>query len=257
MRPSALPFGLLPAFIAALWPAVVRAQEQPDDTPPSATPAPYVSVEEEVSPTYELEPGSSAMTIWRGQIPYDNGNFIFRVKFPIVTSAPPEAVTGAGDLALFDFATFAKGRGRWLAGLTVRVPTAQNSSLGSGKYSVGPAGGYEMKTGSWTLGFFSQNYFSVVGPSSRAPVGKTSIEPIVRFSLPRGWSVGLSSMSMTYDWVVNKWEEIPIGLRISKQFGRTLRLLSPFEASFEAEHSVSPVEGTPGWTTRLNVKCTF
>ena len=107
-------------------------------------PTPYVSIEQEVSPEYDGETGSSSLVNVRAQLPYVAGaQYVFRLKLPIVTSAPATAVTGAGDLALYDLAVTDAPRDRWLAGVTIRIPTAQNDSLGTGKYSVGPAFGYE------------------------------------------------------------------------------------------------------------------
>ncbi len=246
------------AAVLALWLPMTAARAAADAFPTAspAPPAPYVSVEEEVSPNYDAEAGSSTQLNWRAQIPYDGGGGLFRLRFPIVTSAPSQSVTGGGDLALYDFSVVNTARGQWLEGITLRVPTAQNSSLGTGKYSVGPAFGYQRRTGPWTLGFFAQDYFSVIGPSSRAPVGKSKLDPVLSYALGGGWGIGLSSMSITYDWVINKWTEVPIGARVTKQFGGALlgSALRPLEASFEAEKNASNVPHAPGWTTRLYVK---
>lgn len=240
----------------ALAPAQSCAQELPAPPSPSpAPPAPYVSIEEEVSPDYSGESGSSSLINLRAQLPYAAGaQYVFRLKLPIVTSAPPNAVTGAGDLTLYDLAVTDAASGRWLGGGMLRVPTAQNDSLGNGKYSIGPAFGYETQSGPWTLGFFQQDYFSIIGPESRAAVGQSKIAPTVTFALPRGWSVGLSSMTITYDWVRNQWIEVPLGLRAAKRFGAGL---TPLEASFEMEKNFAAAEGTPSWTIRSLLKWTL
>lgn len=183
----------------------------------------------------------------------------------MVTSAPAQAITGAGDLTLYDLKAMSHSSVQWLAGVVVRLPTARDSSLGSGKYSVGPALGYQVRSGLWTLGFFSQDYFSIIGPSSRAGVGRTKIDPIANVNLSHDWSVGFSTMSMTYDWVRNKWIEVPVGMRVTRRFGRSglipgvgpVEALQPLQASFEAEQNLSNVRAAPGWTTRLNVRWTF
>lgn len=240
----------------ALAPAPGRAQETPaSPAPSSAPPSPYVSIEEEVSPEYDGESGSSNLINLRGQLPYVAGaQYVFRLKLPIVTSAPASAVTGAGDLALYDLAVTDAPRDRWLAGITIRIPTAQNDSLGTGKYSVGPAFGYAARAGLWTFGFFQQDYFSVIGPAARSPVGQSKIEPVLTYALPRGWGVGLSSMTVTYDWVRNRWTEVPVGLSIDKQFGDGLR---PLEAALEMEQNLADVKGAPGWTIRTQLKWTL
>jgi hypothetical protein len=171
-----------------------------------------------------------------------------------VISAPATAVTGAGDLVLYDLAVSDAARGRWLEGVTIRVPTAQNDSLGSGKYSVGPAFGYETVHGPWTLGFFQQDFFSVIGPASRSSVGQSKIEPTVTLALARGWSIGLSTMAVTYDWVGNEWTQVPVGLRVAKRFNGGL---TPLEASLEVEQNLADARGAPAWTIRTLLKWTL
>ena len=240
----------------ALVPMQSRAEEIPaSPTPSAAPPAASVSIEEEVSPEYDGESGSSNLVNVRGQLPYVAGaQYVFRLKLPVVTSAPATAVTGAGDLALYDLAVTDTARGQWLEGVTIRVPTAQNDSLGSGKYSVGPAFGYQTVHGPWTVGFFQQDFFSVIGPTSRSTVGQSKIEPNVALGLTRGWSIGLSTMAITYDWVRNQWTEVPVGLRVTKRFSGGL---SPLQASLEVEQNLADARGAPSWTIRTMLKWTL
>ncbi len=255
-RKSRLRAGLCGLGLAiALVPVRGFGQVAASPPPSPAPPSPYLSIEEEVSPDYARETGSSSLLNLRGQLPYTAGaQYVFRLKLPIVTSAPTAAVTGAGDISLFDLAVRQAGRARWLEGITIRVPSAQNDSLGTGKYSIGPAFGYEVARSFFTLGFFAQNFFSVIGPKSRSPVGQSKIEPVLMFALPRGWSAGLSSMTVTYDWVRNAWTEVPVGVSVDKHFGDGLR---PLEASFEIERNLAEVRGAPGWTIRTLLKWTF
>lgn len=240
----------------SLRPVVGSAQETPAaPTPSPAPPSPYVSIEEEASPTYDREAGSSNVINLRVQLPYIAGaQYLLRLRMPIVTSAPATAVTGAGDLALYDLGVRDSRRSRWLEGIVIRIPTAQNDSLGTGKYSLGPAVGYQTREGPWTLGFFQQSFFSVIGPKSRSPVGQSKIQPVASLALPQGWSVGLSSMNVTYDWVRNRWTELPVGLQIDKSFGDGLR---PLDASFEVEKNLADTRGAPAWTLRALLQWTF
>jgi hypothetical protein len=119
---------------------------------------------------------------------------------------------------------------------------------------VGPAGGYVEKRAGWTLGFFAQTYFSIVGPSSYAPVGKTQIAPAVKFDLRNNWSFGLSTMQFTYDWVRNGWTDVPVGVRIGKKpFARLERL----DAYIEFERNLAHAPDTPGWTIRTLIRWRF
>jgi hypothetical protein len=243
-------------FAFSVMPAQSGAQDiAASPTPSPAPPAPSVSIEDEISPEYDGESGSSSLVNLRGQLPYVAGaQYVLRLKLPLVISAPATAVTGAGDLVLYDLAVSDAARGRWLEGVTIRVPTAQNDSLGSGKYSVGPAFGYETVHGPWTLGFFQQDFFSVIGPASRSSVGQSKIEPTVTLALARGWSIGLSTMAVTYDWVGNEWTQVPVGLRVAKRFNGGL---TPLEASLEVEQNLADARGAPAWTIRTLLKWTL
>lgn len=239
-------FTLPPLSVAAA--AMPTPSAPPPSPTPAASPAPpsrNVSVEDEFSPSYYGEGGNSNTVNLRAQLPYAAARWILRLKLPVVTAAPPESITGTGDLSLADLAVTNAGAGQWLGGFTLRVPIG-NDSLGTHKYSLGPAGGFATRSGAWTLGFFGQAYFSVIGPSSYPGVGKTQIEPDIGFALQDGWSIGLSTMQFTYDWVRNRWTDVPLGFRVSRRFGRA----TPFDAYLEGERNLAHAEDTPGWTIR-------
>ena len=218
--------------------------DTPPATPPPSLP-PNISVEEEYTPSYDAENGASTVLNFRTQIPIKSRRpYLIRFKLPVVTSAPANAVTGAGDLSVFGLTVAGTERQTRLIGFTVRVPLAHDNSLGSGKYSIGPAYGYQNRIGPWTIGFFTQSFFSVIGPSSRATVGQSKIEPILSYSFQDGWSVGLSTMSMTYNWVRNQWTEVPFGFGVDKRLGASL------QASLESETNLVTAKFAPSWTIR-------
>ena len=251
------------AFAAAAGLALVHIPcsadvvPSPQPAPTQPPPAPYVSVEEEVSPWYTGESGSSVLLNLRGQFPYAvNGQqYVIRVKIPYVSSAAPEVPTGRGDINLYYLAILDDSTGRWSVGPTMRLPTGEKDSLGSGKYSIGPAFGYDRPSGKWTLGFFCSNYFSVIGPASLPAVAQTKIDPSANLSLPRGWAIGTSSMSFTYNWTKGMWVSVPVGLRVDKAFGKNpgvlfAGLLEPLVASLSVEKNLAAAGDTPSWTFR-------
>ena len=235
----------------ALLPALLLPQPAFSDTPVGwSTPSPpstSLSAQDEFSPDYRSESGSSNVVNLRAQLPYDNGRWVLRLKLPIVTSAPSEAITGAGDLALWALSVQNAGTGQWLLGPTIRIPTAKDS-LGTNKYSLGPCLGYATERAAWTVGFFGQTYFSVIGPAIYPAVAKTQIAPTFKYELPQGWNIGLSTMQFTYDWVRNQWTDVPIGFRVGKTF---TGLLTSWDAYFEAEKNLASAPDTPSWTARL------
>jgi hypothetical protein len=229
-------------------PATIQAMKLPD---------PFVSIEEEYSPNYDGEGVGSSGLNFRGQIAFASGGYgyLIRLKVPYVSSAPPGAITGRGNTTLAALQIRSDAHGQWLLGITMRLPTAQNDSLGSPKTSIGPAFGYQAQQGPWTLGFFSQNFFSVMGPSYAKQVGQSKLEPTVIYSLPAGWQLGTSTMSFTYDWPRGEWVEVPIGLRVQKAFGYAA--LRPFRFFVEAEQNLVNVRLVPSWTIRAQMRYTF
>jgi hypothetical protein len=179
--------------------------------------------------------------------------YAFTFKLPVVTNSPATSVTGAGDLQLFLLTLRGTPSRRWTEGLTIRLPTGQNDSLGSGKYSIGPAIGYRSIQGPWILGLVVRNYFSVFGPSSRTGVGQTFFDPNVGFVFSKHWTIGNSTTGYAYDWVRNRWTSVPLGFRIEKEFPR----VEPLTAVFEMEKNLANAPGTPNLTIRTLVQWTL
>lgn len=237
----------------AFFPGAAFAADSTASPSPSPPPPAFVSAEDELSPQYYGEAGSSNVVNVRAQLPYDGGAYLLRIKLPIVTGAPPDSVTGAGDLAVWDFVSSATAHGDWLTGLNARFPTASDS-LGSHKYSLGPAFGYTTTTAPWSYGFAQESYFSIVGSASYPGVAKTKISPNLRRILSAGWSVGLSTMQFTYDWNSNRWNDVPVGLRVEK---RGIAGLAALDAYAEGERNLAHAPDTPGWTIRTALRWTF
>jgi hypothetical protein len=239
---------------AALLPLRALADPSPASPAPTPTPPPaYVTAENEFSPSYYGESGNSNQINLRAQIPYDNSRWTIRLKLPVVTKAPVESVTGAGDLTVHDLAVINGRYGQWLAGVVLYLPTASDS-LGSHKYSLGPAFGYATDGGPWTFGLSAESYFSVIGPASYPSVGKSKVAPVLRLALSRGWGVGLSTMQFTYDWRLNRWTDVPLGLRIEK---RAIAGLGPLGAYVDVERNLVHAADTPGWTIRSALRWSF
>jgi hypothetical protein len=258
----------LALFGVAALSRVACAADAPASPTPAPSPAaslppprPYVSLEEEYSPDYNDDSGQSVLLNLRAQLPYlENGQqYIIRVKLPFVTTSPAEAVTGVGDSTLTYLAASDAPGGRWTYGATMKLPTAGDSSLGSGKYSIGPAGSYERVSGVWNVGVSTTNYFSVIGPASRSQVAQTKIDPSALLSLPQGWAIGTSTMSYTYNWVPGTWVNVPLGIRIEKAFGTNsalpiAQLLAPIVGSAEFEKNLVAAADTPSWTIRVMLR---
>lgn len=181
---------------------------------------------------------------------------LIKLKLPIVIAAPSntgiEAAVGTGDLTASWLGGFGSAQSRWAAGAAFKFPTGAGS-LGSGKWSVGPAIGYTADAGAWTLGLYSQSFFSYAGSGARAPVAQTQIEPTISYAFTGGWSVGSSQMKYTYDYDAGRFTNIPVGVRISKQMDAGAKR---WNAYFEAERNLATSGGT-SWSVRLGAKLVF
>ncbi len=181
---------------------------------------------------------------------------LIKLKVPIVLSAPSntgvEAATGTGDVTMTWLGGFGTAQARWAGGAAFKFPTG-SGSLGSGKWSAGPALGYTYETGLWTLGVYTQSFFSYAGSGARSPVAQTQLQPQISVALPGGWSIGNSEMKFTYNYDEGAFANVPVGIRVAKQVDTGARRL---DAYFEAEKNLNTSGGTT-WNLRLGAKLVF
>lgn len=229
------------------------------------TPNPWFSLEDE---SLQSVAGPSNQLNLRAQIPLaasppitnllasGRALSLVKLKVPIVLSAPSstgvEAATGAGDVTATWVGGFGTQVSRWAAGVAFKFPTG-SGSLGSGKWSVGPALGYTTESGLWTFGMYTQSFFSYAGSGARSPVAQTQLQPNVSVALPGGWSVGTSDMKFTYDYDQGSFANVPVGIRIAKRIEMGARRLNAY---FEAEKNLK-ISGGTSWTLRLGAKLVF
>jgi len=240
------------------------AQNTTDPLMPSL----WYSLEDEFAPNFEDASGSSNQLNLRAQLPlgryykmpaiFSAGHALNLIKFklPFVTSSPSDAgsevITGAGDMTVASLALFGSLQERWAAGPAFKFPTASQSDLGSGKWSIGPALGYTYEPGPhWTFGIYTASYFSYAGPKSRPPVQQTQITPTISYALAHGWSVGNSEMQYTYNYNLGAFTNAPLGIRVAKQFKSGSKKL---DVGFEGEKNLAHVNGAAAWVMRLQLK---
>ena len=104
-------------------------------------------------------------------------NLITRTILPIVWQPYPSASTGGeyglGDLNPSFFLSPGKpGKLIWGVGPALVIPTATNTILGQGKFSIGPSIVLLTQPGHWTLGVLANNVWSVAGDGSRPAVNQ-------------------------------------------------------------------------------------
>lgn len=190
-------------------------------------------------------------------------NLVFsgRPVFPMVTAPTIDPVTGEaenhttgfGDLQLLTLIGPGKADGwTWGAGATFKFPTASDDRLGQGQYQAGPAAMIFHMGRPWVTGLLLQHWSSFSGDEDRPATRFTDLQYVVRYSLPRAWSIG-AGPSISYDWEAesgDRWT-VPVGLGVTK----TVRIGSfPMKLRAEVHYSiVRPDSFGERWNLRLQI----
>jgi hypothetical protein len=150
---------------------------------------------------------------------------IFSADVPTARSGEIEFPTkgGLGDIVLPLFwspkPTSRLGTGKhfsWALGPTWSFPTATSSSLGSGKWEVGPVALALYKDKHNTAGFLAQYWWSFAGDESRDDTSHASVQYFY-YRMFGAWQIGTNpiiSFNNKSDGA-NKWT-VPIGVTIGK-----------------------------------------
>ena len=157
-------------------------------------------------------------------------NLITRIIMPIINqpnlvpsfggAVPSTTGTGFGDFNPTFFLSPAKpGSLIWGLGPTFTLPTATDRDLGSGKFSMGPAGVALMMHGHWVFGVLLNNQWSVAGWGDKA-VNAMLLQWFVNYNLPDGWYLTTAPI-VTADWKADKGGDVwtvPLGGGVGKLF---------------------------------------
>ncbi len=222
---------------------------------------------------HNLDSANQTRLVLMPVIPFKTGKLqhIARITLPWVINAPDWAapaiedsnvlppnyvptadITGLSDMALFDLLIFPapwKG-GRIAAGVSAIIPTATDPALGTEKWSVGPAFGGLMQSGSLLVGGIVLANFSVAGKEDRDNVSAMTIQPFGSYGLGSGWSIEMSEMNFNYSFESKAWGSIPLGARVGKlvTFGSL-----PVRFYGDAEYNFADTGVAPKWTFRFAV----
>jgi hypothetical protein len=165
---------------------------------------------------------------------------------------PGPKVFGLGDLtdAVFFTPPARSAKLVWGFGLALTLPTATNESLGSGKWSTGPAFRVAYRPGKWNLGAVAINLTSFAGADDRFDVNQLMIRGLIRRRLENRWYF-TSSPIITANWNASsdqRWV-VPLGGGI----GRTFPLGGqPVALSVHAYANVIKPDGAPDWLMRID-----
>ena len=154
----------------------------------------------------------------------DEWRLIVRPVISIVDYEVPQGIGnwnkefGLGDTVLLTAFTTAPADSKWLWGVgpTWLFPTATDDTLGSEKWSVGPAATVFYLGEKWILGGVLQNWFSFAGDSERESVNLMDLQYVIQYRVTPTFQVGMTP-NIQYDWADKTWD-VPVGLGGSKTF---------------------------------------
>jgi len=177
---------------------------------------------------------------------------ILRVTIPYLTTPDPDGDSGLGDVSLVDlFVPEPHPQDVLGIGLTLTAPTAAHTSLGSGKWQLGPAMTWVYYgISGWQIGGILQNPISFAGDKDRDDVNTLLFQPIVNY-LRGDWYFGAGDFNVSYDWRAGELT-LPLAFQVGKiqTIGR-----HHYNLSFEAEWTTVVPEDQvfPRWGIRLGI----
>ena len=165
------------------------------------------------------------------------------------------SASGLGDINPTLFLAPAKpGSIIWGAGPTFTLPTASDRLLGSGKWSMGPAGVVLTIQGPWVFGALLNNQWSVGGWGDKN-VNAGLLQPFINYNFPGGWYLS-SAPIITANWKADSGERwtVPLGGGGGKLF-KVGKL--PVNVLLQAYGNVERPRYAPDWSLRLQLQFLF
>jgi hypothetical protein len=198
-------------------------------------------------------------------------NLITRVIMPVINQpglfANQSGATGLGDFnpTLF-FSPAQPGHLIWGVGPTMTLPTATDRRLGSGKWSMGPAGVALTIQGPWVYGALVNNQWSFAGWGEEK-VNSMLLQPFVNYNLADGWYLTTSPI-LTANWAADRSGDVwtvPVGGGVGRLFrlGEILPLEGdpvaklPINTQIGAYGNVAKPEFGPDWQLRFQIQFLF
>jgi hypothetical protein len=146
-------------------------------------------------------------------------------------------------------------RGAAGVGPIVKIPTATDARLGSGKWSAGVTVAAFTRPRGWLVGFRTYNLWSFAGDEDRPDVNQFYFQYFLLRSLPNGYYI-LSAPALTTNWNASAGDTwvIPVGGGAGKLFRVGRRGLDLHTAVY---YNVVRPESIPGTRWQLRVQLQF
>jgi len=231
-----------------------------------------ISVPVQENANFGIQPANRVQNVLNVQpvIPLSlgkNWNLITRWITPIIyqplpipqESGPPNQLTGVsglGDINPSFILSPKKSKIIWGVGTTFVFPTATNTTyLGQGKLSVGPTVVVLAQPPHFTLGFLTNNYWSVAGHPNKQAVNQFLLQWFVNYNMQKGYYLKTAPI-VTANWEATnggRWN-VPFG----GGFGRIMKLgFQPVNLSAEFYGNAVHPPGASNWTARFSLTLLF
>ena len=198
-----------------------------------------------------------------------NWNLIVRWITPVIYQPVPvpqesgptlqtTGVYGLGDMNPSFFLVPKKSKIIWGVGPTLVLPTATNTRfLGQGKFSIGPSVVVLVQPPHWTIGFLTNNIWSVAGHSNldKPPVNQFLLQWFANYNMKKGWYLTTAPI-ITANWRAtdgNRWT-VPFGGGV----GRIMKLgFQPVNITAQFYGNAVYPRGSSPWTLRMQFVLLF
>ena len=160
---------------------------------------------------------------------------------------------GLGDVThLSIFTPRSEGNFIYGMGFMLSLPTATDPTLGSEKWTAGPAFRVTYRQGPWNVGVFGGNHWSYDGANDRGDISQLMLRGTVRRSLANSWFL-VSAPVITANWKAQKSSDtwmLPLGGGIGKVFNVDS---ARWALSLQAYANVVKPDGAPDWVIRFGL----
>jgi hypothetical protein len=229
--------------------------------------ADLISVPFQNNTTYNIGPNDRAANTLNIQpvIPVhlsEDVLLISRIIVPIVyqptLTSPGGGTSGVGDAnPTFFLSPGRPGKLIWGVGPVFLLPTATQTAIGTGKWSVGPSAVGLLQTKHWTVGALANQVWSFAGLDNRSSVSLITVQYFVNYNLPHAWYLS-SSPILTFNWKAsagNEWT-VPFGGGV----GKILRLGKlPLNGEVQGYYNLRSADATEigSWQIRIQLAFLF